>query len=50
MSSDSNKIGIKEANEAQAQHNKSDKESAKVNEITIVIRGGQIVKFEQRFV
>lgn len=32
------------------QHNNTDQETGKVDEITIVIRGGKVVKFEQRLV
>lgn len=53
MSMDINNLGKKELSEHidnQGQHSDSDQESRKVDEITIVIRGGKVVKFEQRFV
>lgn len=53
MSIDVNKLSeqeLREHNESQAQHSNDGQESPKVDEITIVIRGGKVVKFEQRFV
>lgn len=53
MSMDINNLGKKELSEHidnPGQHSNSDQEATKVDEITIVIRGGKVVKFEQRFV
>lgn len=41
---------LSENNDSIKQNTTSGQESAKIDEITIVIRGGKIVKFEQRFV
>ncbi|MPN36973.1 hypothetical protein SDC9_184485 [bioreactor metagenome] len=49
MSIDADKYE-KELSDRKGQHNSTNQEIGKVDEITIVIRGGKVVKFEQRVV
>lgn len=47
---DKHKKELSDHSDRKGQHNSTNQETGKVDEITIVIRGGKVVKFEQRLV